>query len=1458
MYTDSALKNHLETSSAIKSQALILMEWNLNDATNISKIGNYKYRKTDPQYVTPYGQFDANDTGRYYDNGTNADAVISGGIDGNSESVFFTKKKIKEQLYYSLEDCFGRFRPRSGINKLRYLDKSSQILQVGQTMSGNTSIIEKRPRYYASDKDDIFKYWTSYKTEWDTTEKVLATRGYSSNTASISGGYPIEDVAPFIVYKNSIAANKIVIKMQTNVGTINLGSLKTSSNKTINDPFYGDANKTVPKKWKLQKLQGTDWVDIVDYSNMPATIAEDGYVEFSYGLQVPDQYKDIFVFAGELSSTSALPQTSFLGYTYLIKNSNTDIGTFYIWTDEDYNNPYKSFSPNYSWLPSEQAINSQTIYLTDPIKTNTSYVQSGITKYRQFDYLNGIRIVVDEMNAPGSSFDLIELSPRLFMNISDRVQSYDITKPASDLSGAGLPVSKMLAGTGSISLFDFDQAFSENNDSSIFYGLTTRNIQFKFYEAIFDVNNNGTMYDYYVPIKTMYSDDAPKLNSSTRDLSIQLRDLSILLETTIVPQMMMVNKPFLYIVSRLMDSIGFSNYRFYATKNNNDVIPYFFVGPDTNVSQVLEQLAISTQSAMFFDEDNNFVVMTRDYMMPSSSDRATNLVIDGNNNIIDVASADTTIFNSGKITYSNKYIQKTYGAVSQSSSGLKSKTWIYKPSLLWEVSPEANLNPTNGETGSQSAYTLSAIPLSGSRTDGIGLSKTLPTVNSSGIVIDNIMEFGDGIQFISKYSGYFYANGEIIRYDAVEFSISGSTGTPTLVWISNPKDFEYYFAKLTLGQRIYPTGRVRIYAEPNVNSDGTYKVGAVAKHGRGQFGTDIVDHYYGLGSTWTNSNNLKGCFMDSKILLNGGTVSINNSNGKAGIETSNKNNTTISGVIKNIFTTTDQAVPATVQSSALVMNGPSFSSSQNPVDYVSYVYKQLSTRYTHFGTRTRIIGSIGNGSGYDQQPVGNSTMYSLKETTYPKTITNADGTTTTVNVTSKAQVLGGSSGGIAILIDPTTNNGYYFEIAALTNNNVNNYSGSVPINNMFFYKIQRSATATSDGDKAIPNVLWSGLAPIIVDDGNFTGQSRMMNETSPTVYDLAVEYERISATTKKFYLFINGQVVATVEDKSALPENNSSTTNVALFTRGSSKLMFENVYGLVKNYSQTNDALLDVPVGNDTAKAFGYGSDHLGLISVTDSFRKYAMSGIVNGAYLSGIGAQADPKYNIYYDEFGTIMRECAYMNVRFDKAYPSLYSVVSPTFNSLKGYTISGFKSTPYGAEFLIFNNTDTLLTLDDSSGNYLRIQGIAFTQQTQNELTVDQFFMKNSDFSNFKLSSKEELKNKKTYDDIKASRMTYGKKEFTLDTPYIQSEDLANKLMAWITQKVMRPRKSVGLELFGMPILQLGDIVQIDYQSNGIDEAVSSDSRFVVYNIQYSKGADGIKNTVYLSEIVEPLGGI
>jgi hypothetical protein len=391
---------------------------------------------------------------------------------------------------------------------------------------------------------------------------------------------------------------------------------------------------------------------------------------------------------------------------------------------------------------------------------------------------------------------------------------------------------------------------------------------------------------------------------------------------------------------------------------------------------------------------------------------------------------------------------------------------------------------------------------------------------------------------------------------------------------------------------------------------------------------------------------------------------------------------------------------------------------------------------------------------------------------------------------------------------------------------------------LLFYKIKKDSSNTD----AIPVKLWGGLSKITVDDGSFTGQYRMTTQDTPTVFDLSVEYKDLGKI-RRFYLYINNNLVKVVDDNDPLPIYN----NMALFTRGSSRVMFENIYALSENYSQNT-----VATAVDTiAQTFGDES-----VDINESFRKYAMSGVIQSTYLTGVSAQQPPKYNMYFDEFGTIMRECAYFDIKYDRAYPALYAQLSPTFNRIKGYTTSGFYADSYGAEFMVFNATDKALVLDDTSGNYLRIQGITFTQDTTHELTVDEYFNKRSSQSDPELQGTTVLTSPyvelEKYNKIKQSRMIYGNNEFSIEAPYIQTQDSANSLMGWIIDKLMIPKRSVGVNIFSIPTLQLGDIVTINYKdSNNVDVITSSTTRFVVYNIDYSRSLDGPSMTVYLSEV-------
>jgi len=1760
--SETTLLEYVDSANTIHTQSQIIAEWNLNMFDNIKLVGNYKNRPSQGGFTiaNKFVEETISTADKQYLGFTESDVITDGGYNETGIPITFLSKNQKTNILYSLEDCFQKFRPRSGINKLTMFQ--------GRYISGiendkNTFI---RPRYYIADKDDKFKYWTSFRKESNNAgadvlaevasidvelkeetitgavavtasgvttvtytvnntftegqqvsitnvtpsafnltnvDVVSATKttvvvkapttftatytsggkitgvtgtikytyltGYSNvfsvgQVISIKDGtvtetnIPVEsisdriivtdststyfkisnklyadkmwrnikidssyaskigrvvalydftaergiskidatnkyidDAAPFVVYNNHVPANRIVVKMQTNVAK-ETDEYKTFGN--IKDPFVGLENKTVPKVWRVQYLdKQNNWNTAVSLTN-PALIGDDGYIEFSYGLLYTTSNYDIsamnIVFAEEYSSVNSLPVESIPGYTYLVKEGNS-VGKYYVWDGVDNENSdghhpiagYYSFIPEYGWYVGSETPSSKTAYVKDLTSAPSYTDQNDNIIYREFQYIHGIRLVVDTMNTSDTPFDLIEMSPRLVVDLSDKTKDFSINKSSADLGTDGLPIGRLLASTGSLSLFDYDMAFNIHNKNSILntysgdtrnYSIPSNNLQIKIYDVIYD--DNGI--SYHVPLKTMYIDGLPQTNHTERSVSLSLRDLFFLFESSNSPQVLVPNASVSFAVASLLDSIGFSNYIFYREPDEVEaVIPYFFVGPDQNIVQVLEALAISTQSAMFFDEYNNFVVMSREYML--SSRRASQAgtitirgsadseqsgiiknsrILNGENpvlpaNIVDISSENSESFNDGKIQYSTKYIQRSYGSLQEASLLNSEKIWYYQPVLLWEVAPQEQVRPLNDNGGVQSKYSLAAIPL---KTD---LTNAVPGVNkTTGEIENNTIDLGEAVYWLPRYNGYFYSAGEVIKYDAVRYNIptmpvtnleativagqstvtlsygttskmsigqvltkdDGDAGlgcfvsdavvteiynsttfavsSPHLIsgeinfnakersnlfWIRDAEEYSNYFSKMPFGGKMYPTGEVRIFVEPYYNKDGSIdtskpyypntdvpivrrasmnqvnpyvNMAAVARHGRMQFSTPIAYHSAGLKEEWTTDAAKKAFQMNTKLLFAGGTVPDTVVDDLVPVGQVLDKKPYVTGIIRSIGSSrnisedvlnkNDISITGTVQASALVMSGPVFGTSEKPLKYVSYVHKNMGTEssYRHFGTRMRVVGELGSSDG-TQNPTGAMNFLDVKADTGLK------------NVTSVA----GSSGGLGIMVDPATNRGYYMEVVALTDNSLLAYDSlytsdnkDTEIYNVFFYKIQREKGKTRTAD-AIPIVLWKGKTQITVDDGGFTGQYKMTGEPNAAVNDIAVEYREVKDKKNQieFYLYINDKFVAKVTDTEALPV----TQNIALFVRGSSKCMFENVYAIKSRFDDKGEQRgFDTPPA--ISEVFGVNSRE----SLNGSLRKYSMSGLIKDTALSGISFSGVPNYDIYFEEFGSIMRECAMFNIKYDKAYPALYAKLSPTFNAFQGYSVSGFTANAYGAEFMIFNTSDSTIVLDSTSGNYLRIQGVTFTQQSDHDLTVDEYMKKKSDFNSISfgsngLSAATEAGN--TLSQIKDSRITYGKKDFTLAAPYIQSQDSANNMMEWIISKIMKPRKMMGIKIFANSLIQVGDMIKIDYKeksdpNDANSQNVISDtaSSYVVYHVEYSKSSNGPDMTIYVSEVI------
>ena len=133
----------------------------------------------------------------------------------------------------------------------------------------------------------------------------------------------------------------------------------------------------------------------------------------------------------------------------------------------------------------------------------------------------------------------------------------------------------------------------------------------------------------------------------------------------------------------------------------------------------------------------------------------------------------------------------------------------------------------------------------------------------------------------------------------------------------------------------------------------------------------------------------------------------------------------------------------------------------------------------------------------------------------------------------------------------------------------------------------------------------------------------------------------------------------------------------------------------------------------------------------------------------------------------------------------------------------------TSFGAEVYVLNNAGTFIPLDDSQFASFSIIGATVVQPGQSEYmdkTINEF------------SSPEQV---------------------TFESTWIQRESDAKALSDWIKTQWSKKQSVCELEIFSNPLISVGDLVTINYPSNGLDGT----QKFIVSNINNS--FDGGLNT-------------
>jgi hypothetical protein len=218
---------------------------------------------------------------------------------------------------------------------------------------------------------------------------------------------------------------------------------------------------------------------------------------------------------------------------------------------------------------------------------------------------------------------LIEVSPRLEVDLSDFVQNLDIDK-SLDSGQSSLPISSINTNDARIELSGIPATdvttgdpiplfSSQASDPSltVLSNMLRKNIKFYINFKLIDHATIGTTptsnLNTYIPGGVFYSDSWEENDISS--ISVQCFDISRYLQSTPVPDYVANLKSVFEVITNILDLAGFTDYDYdslYKICNNKsaplDLAYYYCNSKDTTILDALSQIFIAYQIGAYIDE----------------------------------------------------------------------------------------------------------------------------------------------------------------------------------------------------------------------------------------------------------------------------------------------------------------------------------------------------------------------------------------------------------------------------------------------------------------------------------------------------------------------------------------------------------------------------------------------------------------------------------------------------------------------------------------------------------------------------------------------------------------------------------------------------------------------------------------------------------------------------------------
>ena len=1399
-----AIDNSFKKQSSVKSEHKIICEWNQNAYTQIDFVGSYPISilatSSDPTYAKT---FNTDSDAGGWDNGGNY-LVTSTTIDGTVTEEMLEDKELKK--YRDLKSVVETERPDPGIiHPYNYPSGTDVNLIDDATSSRVYNLLGSSNRMYPVYEKSKTKYWYSPRfCKKNVTNSIARSFIGVSNSSGVMSGNNA-----FVRYSDDIITNKIVIKTQTNNG--------------------------YPEDFSIEVLRSSEptvWVNIFTENSTNRTaraITKTGTA--ASGATVITLSNSLNLFVGMFVTGTGVPTNTKIteilpGAKILISNPLTSelSATSLSFVDKPFEDGILRITGKYGTSKMDWALAGGV----EEENAITS-LKVGTASSLGVEQIIGIRFSVQKLSKANGTLDIIEMSPRLVVDMSSYVTDFTINSTIGD-SVLGLPVGSIVSATGTMNFFNEDNLISNSNNNSILNDLIKPNIKFTILNKL-----QSESITKYVPIKIMYSDSWDL--SADWSSSVSLLDYTKFWRNQPPPDMLLGSSDGIKasaIIKILLDNVGFTKYGFNKTGDSSEYtyedkkLDFFYCDSTSSstIMSTLEDIANSMQLSMFFDQYNNFVVMTKEAVAEKKpeydywfvADESSLAINDPEYNLIkgsyisNMETFDDNIvepITAGEVQYTNLGIPKmsTYLLSEALKKNQKIETinkdniktilesgfaeltlnreMSYVPQQLWmpdesnggseallaagilkqnvsATRPKTILGTTQIQASNNNEAIRGAFAYIKAQADLLTGTARLEKLNSVLIAIE---EQDLTVSFQQKYSSSVFIDDELIKYNGILFSINRTGYVSELKILFSREELLSLTAQAPSGSSFIPVALVVDLNMTIVAKPDTNNIlyKYVCKgDGRGQDGTRVSAHYSGIDSSTNNWLNFSTKMYDATQTLTTAQINLLVDTNIPSISNPNAHTQVHAGYAKLVGPPSNSSDKIPEAAGSSEINITSIGQ-----QCISGVYKNFGFNPQRVGTRMSIRANSGVG---------------------------ATGKETVSHIGGFGFYLNGTAGAT----------GYFLEISTYEEN----YDPSDPKqNNIKLYKVS--------GTNREPQLLGYANAKI----GPTSGIKEM-----PTINEIGNTSDSFITTlsmdviisgnsnTRYFKVCFEGQEYFTATDNSPL----TPTNNVGMFVRDDSNAVYDFIYAsaVPEGVSQSISSPSFLP------------SPDYNLESITQ--RRYF------SAFASEILNQG---ISLFYEDFGNVVREAKKMEVRFSSPAFSVLLIELSRVNP--NYMVKAFKSTSFGASFWIYNMSSTNIMIGNSSSYPVFISGIVLTELSQSKVDIGSY-LENRD--------SQEIIN----DQFEINKRLYGDQSLNISGKYIIGKDYAESLATWVAKNSSSEKIEIRSSVFPNPLFQLGDRVKVFYKDRGYCINQIEDRSYCLAAINYSVDENGTSMDVELREML------